>query len=98
MQNVILHLNSFLTTTTTKILHLIFVCNPPKRISKFENYFLAGITSNTLQAGCGMVPMLKIWLDQVQPWASLQLWSFITHPSTSAKPCQPLHLLAMTLA
>jgi hypothetical protein len=39
-----------LTTTTTKMLHLLFVYNPPKRISKFKNLFLAGILSNTLLA------------------------------------------------
>jgi hypothetical protein len=51
MQNVILHLNSILTTTTTKMLHSIYDYNPPKRISNFKNYFLAGILSNTLLAG-----------------------------------------------
>ena len=51
MQNVILHLISILTTTTTKMLHLLFDYNPPKRISNFKNLFLAGILSNTLLAG-----------------------------------------------
>jgi hypothetical protein len=51
MQNVILHLNSILTTTTTKMLHFIYDCNPPKRFAKFKNKFLAGILSNTLLAG-----------------------------------------------
>jgi hypothetical protein len=51
MQNVILHPNSILTTTTTKMLLFIYVFNPPKRISKFENIFLAGIYTNTWQAG-----------------------------------------------
>jgi hypothetical protein len=36
MQNVILHIKSILTTTTTKMLHLIYEYNPPKRISKFR--------------------------------------------------------------
>jgi hypothetical protein len=50
MQNVILHIKSILTTTTTKMLHSIFDFNPPKRFPKFENNFLAGILSSTWQA------------------------------------------------
>jgi hypothetical protein len=42
MQNMILHLNSFLTTTTTKMLHLIFDCNPPKRFFKIRKLFSCG--------------------------------------------------------
>jgi hypothetical protein len=75
MQNVILHTNSILTTTTTKMLHSIFVCNPPKRISNFENNFLAGIVSNTLQAGYKLEPILLFLLgfgpnlDLSAPWS-----------------------------
>jgi hypothetical protein len=93
-----LHINSILTTTTTKILHLIYEFNPPKRISKFKNNFLAGILSNTLYAGNQIEPIPHFLLGLGPTLTSLQLWSFITHPSTSAKPCQPLHLLTMTMA
>jgi hypothetical protein len=76
MQNVILHPNSILTTTTTKMLHFIFVYNPPKRISKFENIFLAGILSSTWQAGYQFEP-----IPQFLPWTWSNLASL--HPGVS---------------
>ena len=50
MQNVILHFNFILTTTTTNILQLIYDYNPPKSFAKFNNKFLSGIMTNTLWA------------------------------------------------
>jgi hypothetical protein len=70
MQNVILHLNSILTTTTTKILHLLFVYNPPKRISKFKNLFLAAILTNTWWAVEKSEPMLVFETTKSKLWPS----------------------------
>jgi hypothetical protein len=61
MQNVILHPNSILTTTTTKMLHLIYDCNPPKSFAKFKNNFLSGITTNTWQARLKLEPILNFY-------------------------------------
>jgi hypothetical protein len=79
MQNVILHINSFLTTTTTKMLLSIYVYNPPKRISKFENIFLAGILSNTWQAGYQFEPIPHFLLGLGPTLTSL-------HPGASLSP------------
>jgi hypothetical protein len=82
MQNVILHTNSILTTTTTKMLHSIFDFNPPKRISKFENNFLAGILSNTLQAGYQLKPI---------PHFSTWTWSNLAPSAPWSLPLTSLH-------
>jgi hypothetical protein len=92
MQNGILHLNSILTTLTTKMLHLVYVYNPPKRISKFENLFLAAILTNTLQAGFIFEPILKFltWT-----WSNLTLSALLDTLSTLQHQCHllsPLHL------
>jgi hypothetical protein len=70
MQNVILQINTILTTTTTSILQIIYEYNPPKIFSNFKYYFLSGISPNTLQAGYIIVPMLSFGGDLVQPWPS----------------------------
>jgi hypothetical protein len=91
MQNVILHTNSILTTTTTKMLHLIYEYNPPKRISKFENNFLSGISTNTWQAGYQFepIPHFSTWpwsnFDPSAPW-SLPLTSPHQFPALPAPP------------
>jgi hypothetical protein len=50
VQNEFLHFNSKLNQTNTILLNLIYDYHPPKRIAKFKNIFLSGITTNTLQA------------------------------------------------
>jgi hypothetical protein len=62
-----------LITTTTIILQIIYVYNPPKRIAKFKTLLLSSISSNTLLAGYQMLPILKIGEDLVQPWLSTAL-------------------------
>jgi hypothetical protein len=89
MQNVILYLNSFLTTTTTKMLHLIYVYNPPKRISKFENIFLAGISTNTWQAGYQIEPIPHFLLGLGPTLTPLHPGASLSPHHTSAQPCQP---------
>jgi hypothetical protein len=85
---VILHTNSILTTTTTKMLHLVFDYNPPKRISKFENNFLSGISTNTWQAGYQFEPIplfplgLGPTLTSLHPGASLSPHHTITTTCT----------------
>ncbi len=93
---VILQTNSNLTTTTTSRLQLLYVYNPPKFIQKFENIFLAAISSNTLQAGSNLEPILIFSLDQVQPWPPLLLWNLTTPLSTSPSHLHHWTLVTMT--
>jgi hypothetical protein len=51
MTYVILQTYTILTTTTSILLLLLYDYTPPKIFSNFKIYLLAGITTNTLQAG-----------------------------------------------
>jgi hypothetical protein len=66
----ILQTNSKLNQTTTILLLLKYVYNPPKRFSKFKNYFLAAICSNTLQAWNQIEPMLVLERTKSKLWPS----------------------------
>jgi hypothetical protein len=87
MTYVILQTYTILTTTTSILLLLLYVYTPPKIFSNFKINLLAGITTNTLQAGSNLEPIPIFTMDQVQPCTpSASMYPSASLPSP-ASPC-----------
>jgi hypothetical protein len=87
MHFVILQIFAKLTQTTTILLQIIYVCNPPKFIQKCQSGVLAGIVSSRWCALSGFGETSQNLLDQsLNPNALL----------IKTAPLYPLHLAKHT--